>query len=262
MPRDITGATGTFRLAANTDVVYSGGEGAAIGRNVFRRARDPAEAGRAFEGRARARPDPVTSPSCWPASGCGHEGSRRRRLFARRRDRSHHHHRAHTGGTLLRRGHAVADHHREAAAGRVHQRARASRSSTRRASPGAVSCSTPRATTSRPSTSSSSSTGWRCTSSTCCTGISPTTRPGGSRSRSIRSSRRWARGACRPAHAPRADIDPATGKPRLYGGFYTQDQVRDIVAHAATRHITVVPEIEMPGHATAAVVAYPAARRH
>jgi len=57
--------------------------------------------------------------------------------------------------------------------------------------------------------------------------------------------------------AARADIDPATGKPRLYGGFYTQDQVRDIVAHATRRHITVVPEIEMPGHATAAVVAYP-----
>jgi len=57
--------------------------------------------------------------------------------------------------------------------------------------------------------------------------------------------------------AARADIDPATGKPRLHGGFYTQDQVRDIVAHAANRHITVVPEIEMPGHATAAVVAYP-----
>jgi len=57
--------------------------------------------------------------------------------------------------------------------------------------------------------------------------------------------------------AARADIDPATGKPRLHGGFYTQDQVRDIVAHAASRHITVLPEIEMPGHATAAVVAYP-----
>ncbi len=55
-----------------------------------------------------------------------------------------------------------------------------------------------------------------------------------------------------------ANIDPATGKPRQYGGFYTQDQVRDIVAHAASRHVTVVPEIEMPGHATAAVVAYPA----
>jgi hexosaminidase len=57
--------------------------------------------------------------------------------------------------------------------------------------------------------------------------------------------------------AARADIDPKTGKPRVYGGFYTQAQVRDIVAFAATRHITVVPEIEMPGHATAAVVAYP-----
>ncbi|HEU4781259.1 MAG TPA: family 20 glycosylhydrolase [Steroidobacteraceae bacterium] len=57
--------------------------------------------------------------------------------------------------------------------------------------------------------------------------------------------------------APLTDIDPATGKPRQYGGFYTQEQVRDIVAHAAKRNITVVPEIEMPGHATAAVVAYP-----
>lgn len=56
---------------------------------------------------------------------------------------------------------------------------------------------------------------------------------------------------------PRRDIDPATGKPRLYGGFYTQDTVRAIVAYAAERGITVVPEIEMPGHATAAAVAYP-----
>jgi hexosaminidase len=58
--------------------------------------------------------------------------------------------------------------------------------------------------------------------------------------------------------AAQENIDPASGKPRQYGGFYTQDQVRDIVAHAASRHVTVVPEIEMPGHATAAVVAYPA----
>ncbi|MEH6665145.1 MAG: family 20 glycosylhydrolase [Brevundimonas sp.] len=47
------------------------------------------------------------------------------------------------------------------------------------------------------------------------------------------------------------------GEPLLYGGFYTQDQVREIVAYAAARNITVVPEIEMPGHALAAVVAYP-----
>lgn len=57
--------------------------------------------------------------------------------------------------------------------------------------------------------------------------------------------------------APASDIDPATGKPRLYGGFYSQDTVRKIVAHAAERNITVVPEIDLPGHATAAVVAYP-----
>jgi hexosaminidase len=53
------------------------------------------------------------------------------------------------------------------------------------------------------------------------------------------------------------DIDPATGKRRLYGGFYSQEQVREIVAHAASRHVTIVPEIDMPGHATAAIVAYP-----
>ena len=42
-----------------------------------------------------------------------------------------------------------------------------------------------------------------------------------------------------------------------YGGFYTQEQVREVVAYAAERHITVVPEIEMPGHAMAALAAYP-----
>ena len=42
-----------------------------------------------------------------------------------------------------------------------------------------------------------------------------------------------------------------------YGGFYTQDQIRDVVAYAAARHITIVPEIEMPGHSLAALAAYP-----
>ena len=42
-----------------------------------------------------------------------------------------------------------------------------------------------------------------------------------------------------------------------YGGFYTQNQMRDIVAYAAERFITVVPEIEMPGHASAALASYP-----
>lgn len=57
--------------------------------------------------------------------------------------------------------------------------------------------------------------------------------------------------------APAADIDPATGEARLYGGFYSQDEVRDIVAHAASRQVTMVPEIDVPGHASAAIVAYP-----
>lgn len=44
---------------------------------------------------------------------------------------------------------------------------------------------------------------------------------------------------------------------RRHGGFYTADDVREVVAYAAARHIVVVPEIEMPGHATAAIAAYP-----
>jgi hexosaminidase len=42
-----------------------------------------------------------------------------------------------------------------------------------------------------------------------------------------------------------------------YGGFYTQDEVRGIVRFAASRHVQIVPEIDMPGHATAAIAAYP-----
>ncbi len=42
-----------------------------------------------------------------------------------------------------------------------------------------------------------------------------------------------------------------------YGGFYTQDQIRDVVKYAADRYINVVPEIEMPGHSEAALAAYP-----
>lgn len=42
-----------------------------------------------------------------------------------------------------------------------------------------------------------------------------------------------------------------------YGGFYTQDEAREIVAYAAERHITVIPEIDLPGHMQAALTAYP-----
>ena len=47
------------------------------------------------------------------------------------------------------------------------------------------------------------------------------------------------------------------GDGQLYGGFYTHDDIREIVAYAAARHITVVPEIEMPGHSQAVLAAYP-----
>jgi len=42
-----------------------------------------------------------------------------------------------------------------------------------------------------------------------------------------------------------------------HGGFYTQKQIRDIIAYATERHIEVIPEIEIPGHSSAAIAAYP-----
>jgi len=47
------------------------------------------------------------------------------------------------------------------------------------------------------------------------------------------------------------------GEPQRYGGYYTQAQIRAVVAYAAARHVTIVPEIDMPGHAQAAVASYP-----
>jgi len=47
------------------------------------------------------------------------------------------------------------------------------------------------------------------------------------------------------------------GAPTRVGGFYTQDEIRDIVRYAAQRHVTIVPEIDMPGHMQAAIAAYP-----
>jgi len=44
---------------------------------------------------------------------------------------------------------------------------------------------------------------------------------------------------------------------KRYGGYYTQDEVKQVVKYATERHITIIPEIEMPGHATAALTAYP-----
>ena len=54
------------------------------------------------------------------------------------------------------------------------------------------------------------------------------------------------------------DTAHAVWDKKRHGGFYTQDDVREIVAYARDRFVTVVPEIEMPGHSQAAVAAYPA----
>lgn len=47
------------------------------------------------------------------------------------------------------------------------------------------------------------------------------------------------------------------GEATTYGGYYTQEEVKEIVAYAKTRNVTVVPEIEMPGHVASAIAAYP-----
>ncbi len=52
--------------------------------------------------------------------------------------------------------------------------------------------------------------------------------------------------------------NPGTGNDSTpHGGYYTQDQIKEVVKYAADRYITVIPEIEMPGHALAALASYP-----
>ncbi len=55
----------------------------------------------------------------------------------------------------------------------------------------------------------------------------------------------------------RSDSTTWTFDGRPHGGFYTQDDIREVVAYARARFVTVVPEIEMPGHSQAAIAAYP-----
>ena len=47
------------------------------------------------------------------------------------------------------------------------------------------------------------------------------------------------------------------GEPATYGGYYTQKQIKEIIEYAAIRNVTIVPEIEMPGHVASAIAAYP-----
>jgi len=63
-------------------------------------------------------------------------------------------------------------------------------------------------------------------------------------------------GAWRPSSPPYGNRNGSDNT--RHGGFYTQKECRALVAYAAKRHITVVPEIEIPGHSSAAIAAYPA----
>ena len=64
-------------------------------------------------------------------------------------------------------------------------------------------------------------------------------------------------GAWRKETMVEKNFDPYVGDGQRYGGYYTQDEIRDIVAYARERYVTIVPEIEMPGHSLAALAAYP-----
>jgi len=69
----------------------------------------------------------------------------------------------------------------------------------------------------------------------------------------------WRRESQVGAHVPDADgvMRPQGFDGRPHGGYYTQDDIREIIAYAADRFVTVVPEIETPGHVRAALAAYP-----
>lgn len=53
------------------------------------------------------------------------------------------------------------------------------------------------------------------------------------------------------------DTEPFVFDGKPYGGFYTQEEIKDIVDYARSRFVTIIPEIEMPGHALAALASYP-----
>ncbi len=64
-------------------------------------------------------------------------------------------------------------------------------------------------------------------------------------------------GAWRRETMVEKNFDPYVGDGVRYGGYYTRDEIREVVAYASARHVTVIPEIEMPGHSLAALAAYP-----
>ena len=64
-------------------------------------------------------------------------------------------------------------------------------------------------------------------------------------------------GSCRAETILEKNFDPYIGDGIPHCGFYTQDEIREVVEYARERFITVIPEIEMPGHSVAALAAYP-----
>ena len=64
-------------------------------------------------------------------------------------------------------------------------------------------------------------------------------------------------GSCRKETLVERNFDPFVGDDTPHCGHYTRPQIRDVIAYAARRHVTIIPEIEMPGHAKAALAAYP-----
>jgi hexosaminidase len=64
-------------------------------------------------------------------------------------------------------------------------------------------------------------------------------------------------GAYRKETILEQNFDPYVGDGIPYGGFYNKGEIREVVAHAKSRYVTVVPEIEMPGHSLGALAAYP-----
>jgi len=64
-------------------------------------------------------------------------------------------------------------------------------------------------------------------------------------------------GSKRPETVKERNLSPYIGDGIPVEGFYTQEQIKDVVTYAKARYITVIPEIELPGHASAALAAYP-----
>lgn len=67
----------------------------------------------------------------------------------------------------------------------------------------------------------------------------------------------WRRGTGVPWSYTEINLEPKSAGRPSYGGYYTQEQVKDVVQYAKQRGITIVPEIEMPGHTLPVLVAYP-----